>query len=156
MARRTAAPPSPQASVLTVDQMRRRIGRLQKCIDELETFDPQKAHKRYGEPEVTRLEAMIDEALAAAFGHGTSAYNRYREAVTLDHGPHVMRMGPAFGRGPHIDYDAREAHEARQYLGDGKVQSIALLRQAISTLEDQIADQEPEGHLAPAAAIPQP
>ena len=106
MARRTAAPPSPQAPVLTADQMRRRIGRLQRCIDELETFDPQKVQKRYGEPEVTRLEAMIDEALAAAFGHGTPAYNRYREAVTLDHGPHVMRMGPAFGRGPNIDYDA--------------------------------------------------
>jgi hypothetical protein len=51
--------------------MRRRIERLQRCIDELEAFDPQKVQKRYREPEVMRLEAMIDEALSAAFGHGT-------------------------------------------------------------------------------------
>lgn len=156
MATRRSTPPPPQAPVLTVEQMHRRIGRLQKCIEELEAFDPEKVQKRFSEPEVTRLEAMLDEALAAAFGHGTPAYNRYREAVTLDHGPHVMRMGSAFGHGPQIDYDAQEAHEARRYLAEGKVQSIALLRQAISTLEDQIADQEPEGHAAPAAAIPSP
>ena len=155
MARRSTPPP-PQEPVLTADQMRRRIDRLQRCINELETFDPQKVQKRYGEPEVTRLEAMIDEALAAAFGHGTPAYNRYREAATLDHGPRVLRMGPAFGRGPQINYDAQEAHEARGYLADGKVQSIALLRQATSALQDQIADQEPEGQPAPVAAIPSP
>ena len=62
-------------------------------------------------------------------------------------------MGSAFGRGPQIDYDAQEAQKAHRYLAEGKVQSIALLRQAISTLEDQIADQEPEGRAAPAAAI---
>jgi predicted nucleotide-binding protein len=132
--------------------MRRRIGRLQRCIDELQAFDPQNVQKRYGESEVTRLEAMIDEALAAAFGHGTPAYNRYREATTLDHGPHVVRTGSAFGRGPQIDYDALDARNARQYFGEGKVQSVALLRQAISTLEDEIADQEPAGHAAPRAA----
>jgi len=132
--------------------MRRRIDRLQRCINELETFDPQKVQKRYGEPEVTRLEAMIDEALAAAFGHGTPAYNRYREAATLDHGPRVLRMGPAFGRGPQINYDAQEAHEARGYLADGKVQSIALLRQATSALQDQIADQEPDDGAVAAGA----
>jgi hypothetical protein len=51
---------------------------LQRCIDELEVFDPQKVQKRYREPEVMRLEAAIDEALASAFGHNTPAYNRYK------------------------------------------------------------------------------
>jgi len=109
--------------VLTADQKRRRIDRLQRCIDELEAFDPQQVQRRYGEPEVMRLEAAIDEALAAAFGHGTPAYNRYRRAAKLDHGPHEMRMGSGFGRGPEIDYDARDARDARQYLAEGKVQS---------------------------------
>jgi predicted nucleotide-binding protein len=136
--------------------MRRRIGQLQRCIEELEAFEPQKVQKRYGEPEVMRLQAMIDEALAAAFGHGTPAYNRYRKAKTLDHGPHIARTGSAFGRGPQIDYDARDVQDARRYLAEGKVQSIALLRQAIAALNDQIADQEPEGHLAPATATPFP
>jgi len=55
-------------------------------------------------------------ALAAAFGDGTPAYIRYKRAASLDNGPHTMRMGNAFGRGPQIDYDARDAREAHQYL----------------------------------------
>jgi hypothetical protein len=66
----------------------------------------------------------------------------------VEAGPHVMRMGPVFGRGSHIDYDANEAYEARQYFADGKVQSIALLSQAISTLKAEIADQEQDGAVA--------
>jgi hypothetical protein len=56
--------------------MRRRIERLQRCITELEAFDPEKVQRRYHEPEVMRLEAAISEALEAAFGHNTPAYNR--------------------------------------------------------------------------------
>ena len=45
--------------------------------------------------------------------------------------------------------DARLAverlEEARQYFAEGKEQSIALLQQAIRTLEDDIADQESGG-----------
>lgn len=148
MARRPA-PPKPEVPILTAEQKRRRIERLQKCIQELEAFDPQKVQKRYREPEVMRLEAAIDEALSAAFGHKTPAYERYSDAANLDHGPHALRMGPAFGRGPQIDYDAQEAHEARQYFADGKQQSIVLLRQAISTLEDEIADQEQDSQGEP-------
>ncbi len=88
----------------------------------------------------------IDEALSAAFGHETPAYNRYRDAATLDNGPHTMRIEPAWGRGGALNdaaRDAQDAVEARQYLAEGKQQSIALLRQAINTLEDEIADQEP-------------
>jgi len=128
---------------------------LQRCIDELEAFDPQKVQKRYREPEVMRLGAAIDEALASAFGHNTPAYNRYRDAASLDHGPHVMRTGLAFGHGAH--FDAQEAHEARQYFAEGKVQSITLLGQAISTLKDEIADQEQDdGAAAPASAVAAP
>jgi hypothetical protein len=125
--RRSIAPP-PLAPVLTADQLRRRIAQLQRCIDALEAFDPQKVQRRYGEPEVMRLEAMIDEALAASFGHGTPGYNRYRDAGKLDHGPHIMRLGPAFGAGRQIDYDAQDAYEARQYLTEGRARAIALLR----------------------------
>jgi predicted nucleotide-binding protein len=155
LATRRSAPP-PQSPILTADQLRRRIDRLQKCIEELEAFDPEKVQKRYREPEVMRLEAAVDEALAAAFGHSTPAYNRYRSAPKLDHGPHVVRMGSAFGRGPQIDYDAQEAREARRYFAEGKVQSIALLGQAISTLKDQIADHEQDvGEFTVGAAAPE-
>jgi len=142
MARRPAAPPPPERPPLTVEQLRRRIERLQRCIDELETFDPQKVQKRYREPDVMRLEASIAEALAAAFGQSTAAYNRYSDAARLDHGPHTMRIAPAFGRGGPTNYEAQVAHDARRYFAEGKVQAISLLGQAISTLKDEIADQE--------------
>jgi predicted nucleotide-binding protein len=132
----TPAPP-----ILSVEQKRRRIERLQSCIRDLEEFDPQKVQKRYGVPEVVALEAAIDEALSAAFGHGTPAYNRYSAAATLDNGPNVMRMNPFRGGGA-VNYDARDAHEARQYFANGKQNSIVLLQQSIRTLEAEIADQE--------------
>jgi hypothetical protein len=99
MARRPTPPLKPERPILTVEQKRRRIERLQECIQELEAFDPQNVQKRYREP---------------------------CAAARLDHGPHIARLGPAFGRGPQVDYDAQDAHEARQYFTDGKQQSIVL------------------------------
>jgi hypothetical protein len=57
-ARRTSAPP-PEAPVLTIDQMRRRIERLQSCIRELEALDLQKVQRRGGDPEVMRIEPSL-------------------------------------------------------------------------------------------------
>ena len=124
MARRTTSYKPPQPPVLTVDQKRRRIERLETCIRDLEAFDPQTVQKRYSVPKVMALEAAIDAALAAAFGHGTHSYNRYKDAATLDNGPHTMRVQPAFGRGPTINYEAQDAHEARRYLAEGKQRSL--------------------------------
>jgi hypothetical protein len=149
MARRPHPPPEPP--VLTVEQKRRRIGRLQTCIQNLQAFEPQKVQKRYQVPEVMALEAAIDEALSAAFGDNTPGYNRYGGAASLDPGPHVLRMGGEWG-GP-SNYDAVEAQEARQYFAEGKEQAIAMLQQAIRTIEDEIADQTQEAsEAAPAPA----
>jgi len=137
---RRPVPPKPELPALSVEQMRLRIERLQRCIRELEEFDPQKVQKRYALPEVTALESAIDGALAAAFGHGTPTYNRFKYAATLDNGPHIMRTGPEFG-GP-SNYDAQDAFEARKYLAEGKDQALAYLKEAIRTLEDEIADKE--------------
>jgi hypothetical protein len=132
----------PERPNLTVDQKRRCIERLRRCLADLEAFDPAKVQKRYGVPEVLALEATIDEALSAAFGHRTPGYQRYSRAATLDHGPHIARLGPDFGG--RADYDALDAHEARQYFAEGKEQSIALLHQAIRALQEEIADEEHE------------
>src|SRR5271169_4881661 len=143
MARRSAPPPKPKSPILTVGQKRRRIERLRKCITSLEAFDPQKARKRA--PAVLELEAAIDRALSSAFGYGTSAYLRYNQAATLDPSPLITNatlrspvLRPVGGPGRH---DAK-VHEARQHFSESKERSIALLRKAISTLEDEIADAE--------------
>ena len=91
MVRRPA--PKPEPPTLTIEQKRRRVERLKTCIQELRDFDPQKVQKRYQIPEVMALEAAIEEALSAAFGHNTPAYDRYSRAASLDNGPHMVRGG---------------------------------------------------------------
>jgi predicted nucleotide-binding protein len=139
VARRTT-PVTPETPVLSVEQCRLRIAQFENCIRDLEAFDPQKVQKRHGIPEVMALEAAIKDALAAAFGHRTPAYHLYERAASLDNGPHIIRGGPMFGG--QVNYDAQDAHEARQYLAEGKQQSIALLKEAIKALERKITDQE--------------
>jgi predicted nucleotide-binding protein len=128
---------------LNADQLRRRAEQLRECIRNLDMFDPNAVRKRYSIPEVMQLEAEIDEALAAAFGADTPSYQRYSGAKRLDNGPHAMRMGPMFGGGSEAAYDAQDAIEARQYLAEGKMQALALLRQAVQAIENRIADLEP-------------
>ena len=146
MARRPVPPPKPRSPILTAGQKRRRIERLQKCITSLEAFDPQKVRKRFGNPEVLSLEAAIDKALSSAFGYGTPAYMQYNQAATLDPGPlitnvalHGTVLRPVRAPGRH----EAQAQEARHHFSDGRERSIALLRKAIGTLEDEIAAAQP-------------
>jgi hypothetical protein len=144
MARRSVPPPKPRSPILTVGQKRRRIERLQKCITSLEAFDPQKARKRA--PAVLELEAAIDKALSSAFGYGTPAYLRYNQAATLEPDPLVTNAtlsSPVLRPVGGPRRDEAKAHEVSQKFSENKERSIALLRKAISTLEDEIADAEP-------------
>jgi hypothetical protein len=128
---------------LTVGQKRRRIERLQKCITNLEAFDPQKARKQA--PAVLALEAAIDKALSSAFGYGTPAYLRYTEAATLDPSPlltSVAVRAPAKAVGGPARHEAK-VQETRQHFSENKTRAIALLQQAIRSLEEEIADAEP-------------
>jgi hypothetical protein len=144
MARHSVPSPKPKSPILTVGQKRRRIERLQKCVTRLEAFDPVKARKRA--PAVVELEAAIDKALSSAFGYSTPAYLRYNQAATLDLDPLVTKAtlrspvlrpvgGPPRG-------DAK-AHEVSRNFSENKERSIALLRKAISALEEEIADAGP-------------
>jgi hypothetical protein len=143
MARRSAPPPKPRTPILTVGQKRRRIERLQKCITSLEAFDPQKARKRA--PAILELEAAIDKALSSAFGYGTPAYVRYTEAATLDPSPlltSVAVRAPAKAVGGPVRHDAK-VQETRQHFSENKTRAITLLQQAIRSLEEEIAQAEP-------------
>lgn len=126
----------PQRAVLTVDQMKSGIRRLQKRIDDLRAFNPQSVQKRWA-PEVKTLETAIDETLTAIFGHDTVEHRRYEGAARLDHGPHIMNHRPP-------------PSEVQQYLYEGKEKALLLLRQAVRGLEEEIAEQEHEASSAPA------
>ncbi len=143
MARRSVPPAKPKSPILSVGQKRRRIERLQKCITSLEAFDPQKARNRA--PAVLELEASIDKALSSAFGYGTSAYLRYNEAATLDPSPLLANATVRAAVSPPGGPTRRDAkvQEARQQFSVNKARAIALLENAIRTLEEEIADTEP-------------
>jgi hypothetical protein len=143
MARRSAPTPKPKTPTLTVGQKRRRIERLQKCVTSLEAFDPQKARKRA--PAVLELEAAIDKALSSAFGYGTPAYLRYNEAATLDPSPLLTTItvgNPARPIGGPIRNEAK-VQETRQQFSENKERAVALLQNAIRTLEEEIVAAEP-------------
>jgi hypothetical protein len=144
MARRSARPRRPTAPSLTLEQKRYRIERFQVCINRLEEFDPAKVQRRIGVPEIVTLEAGIDNALAATFGYGTRSYFRFNLAARLDAGPLVTStalegtvLRSVGGPGGH---DELAAQEAQRYFSEGKARSIALLREAIRTLEAEVSD----------------
>ena len=144
MAHRTAPPPRPTAPTLTLEQKRYRIERFQVCIKRLEDFDPEKVRRRVGVPEVVTFEAGIEKALSATFGYGTPSYFRFNLAARLDIGPLVTStalesavLRSVGGRGSH---DEQVAQEAQRYFSEGKARSIALLREAICTLEAEVSD----------------
>jgi hypothetical protein len=152
MARRSAPPPKPQTPILTVGQKRGRIERLQKCMTILEAFDPQKVHKRA--PAVLELEAAIDKALSSAFGYGTPAYLRFNEAATLDPSPLLANVAirtPGKVVGVPVRHEAK-VQETRQQFSENKERAVALIQEAIRSLEEEIAAAEP---LATAPKKPQ-
>ena len=126
----------PQRPTLTPEQKLHIIGRLKKRVDELEAFNPAVVQQRFGSPNVIALEAAIEETLSAAFGHGTPAYNLYVGAANLDHGPVTMRSD--FDRGPRRE-DMPDVF--RGYLIEGKGRAVALLKQAIRGLEEELPNE---------------
>jgi predicted nucleotide-binding protein len=146
MATRKPPPPPAQAN-LTVDQMRKGIARLERVVSEIEAFDATKLIKRWT-PEQKALEATIAGTLTSVFGHDTVEYRRYSRATKLDHGSVLMSLGG----GPRDN-----SHEARQYVAEGKVEAVQILRSAINWLHDEIADDAetaPAEESARAAAAP--
>jgi hypothetical protein len=160
MASRPAPSPKPKSPTLTVGQTRRRIERLQKCAAKLETFDPQKARKRA--PAVLELEAAIDKALSSAFGYGTPTYLRYNEAATLDPSP-LLADAAARANAARPGASSRQdvkVQETREHFSENRSRAIALLHQAIHSLEEEIAragsdmEKSNQAKAAPKVAAP--
>jgi predicted nucleotide-binding protein len=139
MARRSAATPPPQRPVLTADQKRRGIAKLERRIEELEAFDVKTVQRRFTDPNVTTLETAIDETLSTIFGHGTVEYGRYSWAASLDHGGIQMRGDPMFGGRWHNPEE--DVREAQQHVAKGKEEALALLRQAVKSVTEEIEEE---------------
>ncbi len=128
MARRP--PPSVRAAHLSTEQMVKGVERLNRRVLDLEAFDPTSVSKRWA-PETKALEAAIDEALQRTFGADTVEYVRYHQAGSLDRGPVFMGGG---------ETPPSKVHE---YLSAGKENALAIIRQAIRGLQEEIGDSAP-------------
>ena len=102
--------------------MRTGIDRLRKRIDEVTRFDPQGVTEQYNNPGLDALAAAIDDCLVRTFGANTTEYERYKPAVRFDNGPHNYAYEVQIG-------------EVRQSLARSKARSIALLEQALQSLQ---------------------
>jgi hypothetical protein len=138
-------PPPPAQANMTVDQMRKGVGRLERLLAEIEAFDETSLVKRWA-PEQKALEATIKATLTSVFGHETVEYRRYARATSLDHGGISM---VAFGRGVHD-----EAREARQNVAEGKADALHILGSAIRWLRDEIGEADEPAEALPATRAP--
>ena len=100
---------------------------MHRRIAEVEAFEPTAVKERWA-PETKAQEAAIDDTLSRIFGQGTPRYDRYRGAADLDRG------GLVFGGGPDPLYKVHE------WLREGKADSLALLNEAVKSLEEDLAD----------------
>jgi hypothetical protein len=135
MARST---PPPQPPALTPERITQGIERLRRRIEELEKFDPKSVKRRWA-PETKALEVAIQETLARIFGHNTPNYRRYQGAAQLDHG------GLSISNGPEPLYKVHE------WLAQGKADALALLSQAVRSLEEDLAESSTGAGVAPSA-----
>ena len=118
----------PVAAKLSVKDMTAGVERINKRIEELDAFDPDNVPERRHHS-VAALSVSIEETLARVFNKGSEEYTRYRRAASLDNGP--VAMGASWG--------GRAVREPfRRYLQEGKERSLALLRQAVRGLEEEI------------------
>ena len=121
-----SSPKIPERAIPGPDQLRQGIERLQRQIGELEAFNPSSVRVRWA-TETRAIQAAIAETLAKTFGNGTSDYNLYATAARLDHAPEYLS-----GRPP--------AETVVEWIQDGKAKSLALLKQAVKRLQDDLAE----------------
>jgi hypothetical protein len=128
---------------------------LRKRVAELREFEPMSLHARRS-PEVTKLEAAIDETLRAVFGNATAKYRLYMSAADLEP-PHVVNVTPSWiaARGGGMT-EREDLYEFRMQVVERKQRAIVLLEQAIEALEEEFMGERPEppGEAAPVPNSP--
>jgi predicted nucleotide-binding protein len=126
MSRRPATGQANERSAsLSAEQIKAGINRLSKRLSEVEAFDPNKVTDQSNIPEISTLRVAIEESLERTFGSDTSDFSRYRGAAHFDNGPFNMVYQTPIGA-------------VRNSLARSKDRSVALLKQAISSLEERL------------------
>jgi hypothetical protein len=128
MARQSKPQLPKQPAQSTPQKMKSGIERLKKCLEDLNRFEPRSVTDQHKAPKLDALVASIDEALVRTFGADTLDYGRYEFAKVFDRGPSNY-MHPT------------QPAEFQASISRSKDRSVALLRQAIKSLEDQLEER---------------
>lgn len=124
MAKRSV-PDTPKSAVLSPEQMKAAIPKLQRRIAELEAVDVNSIQER-GEPRFDALEQKIDTTLVEIFGNDTVEYKRFRIGMLDTASMNYLYETPI--------------HEVRAGYKRGIEQAISNLRTVIELFEEQIGD----------------
>lgn len=127
MARKPTAVSRPEPKEMSAVDLKTGIVRLTKRLEEVRNFAPERVTEQFGDPEVDRVRASVEEGLQRTFGAGTPDYNRYHAACAFSTGPILMNR-------------RNSAHEVQQSLMAAKARSIALLEQAIQSLGERLEE----------------
>ena len=129
---------------LTASEARSAINRFQRRITALEAFAVEEMSA--SSDDLKALEASIEDALDYAFGHGSVRWARYQAAAQLRfYAPPILVMS-LYGPDP----EPTPIHEIRAAVRENIQRSVTLIKQAISSLEEDMPN-EPEQE-APAIA----
>jgi predicted nucleotide-binding protein len=129
MARQKPELPAKQPATLSHQQLQAGIERLTKRIEEVRAFDPRSVTEQQNIPQVKKLAASIDEALVRTFGADSLDYERYKDAAYFSNGPHNYR-------------DPVPIMEVQRSLARSRDRSIALLEQAVESLQERIVEAD--------------
>src|SRR4051812_33440004 len=120
---RRALPPQPQPALLTIEQIRQAIPRLERRLAEVKAFDPTAISRHDPDSSVRGLAAAIDDTLIRTFGTGTIEYLRYCDAANYSWSVGILNSTP-------YDKIVAELTKAKQRSSD-------LLREAIRSLQER-------------------
>jgi predicted nucleotide-binding protein len=116
-----------QPAQLTLQQMTAGINLLKKRLEDVRGFDPLSVTDQHNAPQLDALEASIDDALVRTFGADTLDYERYKSAKD-------------FNRGPYNYMHPTPPHKFQASISRSKDRSVALLGEAIKSLEEQLEE----------------
>lgn len=130
---KTPGPAYLPAQILTADEIRSAITRLNKRIAELRAIDLSSINE-WRPDSLVALEAAIEQTLDRAFGSGTADRQRYASAASLTYSEYVgifVIGGPPQPKTP--------MSEVRTAIGGNIGRAVTLLSQAIEGLSEDLA-----------------
>jgi predicted nucleotide-binding protein len=127
---RVPVQPAAAPKRLSPSEIRRGIERLNERISDLRSFDLACIRERANPPQIAALSTSIGRTLERIFGEDTADFRRFKSAAQLAY--NAMAWSETY---PAIS-------DFRQSIASHIARSIALLEEAVKTLQDDLADSE--------------